>query len=358
MAKNLNLDPITFTGRQIETMKEAFWTAVFLNPQISTLLLVVPGIKAKQQVVILGMLGLVGKKKGAQCKPDVSDEQIDAIEKWWDPEYIEDRFEECWKDLLGKFTAWGLKNGIDKPDLTGTEFALFLEERIATALAESVYRIAFFGDKTIDNIADGGVLKDGVDIRYFNAINGFWKQLFAIATAKPDLHVAIAKNAGANVAAQKFTAQDTTDQVATGILESMVAQADERLLADPNVGFIVTKSFADQYKRERKKATGFELPYLRVEQGIKVLEYDGIPLYVLGIQDRIIKSYMTGAKSNLPHRVILTTIASNLQLGVEEESDLSALDAFYDKTEKTYIIDTGYSIDAMVVEDHMTVTAY
>lgn len=356
---NVNLTNTTFSGKQVEGMKQAFWTAAFTNPAINTLLAVVPGIKAKQQIIILGLLGLVGRKSGSNCAPTASTEKIPATEKFWDPEYIEDRFEECFKDLLKKFTAWGLKNGIEKADLTGTDFALFLESRISTALEESIWRIAFFSNKAIKNVASSGTLKDGVSVEYFNAINGFYAQLFVGVTAGKITRQAIPANAGASYSAQTFDAATTTGNGVTTMFSEMVRLADERLTSSANAGFIVTKSIADQYKRERLANDKIQMAYERVENGLDRLYYDGYPIYVLSVQDRIIKSYFdNGTKWDNPHRAIFTTIGENLQIGTEEESNLSALDAFYDKKDKTYIVDIGFNFDALVAEEHMVVVAY
>lgn len=200
MALPTNTLPLTaadWCGRQVETFREAFWTLTFQNPALNSLLTVIPGIKGKQQIVILGLLDLAGKTMTTnQCAPDTSDQVIADIQKHWDPNRIEDRFIECWKDLLQKFYVWGLKNGIQKPDLTGTDFADFLIERVVDALYQSIYRIAWFGDTAILNNASGGVLLDGIDIRYFNAIDGLWKQFFAVAAAFPGHYVQIPNNYG------------------------------------------------------------------------------------------------------------------------------------------------------------------
>lgn len=193
----LPLSATDWCGKQVQSFREAFWTLTFENPSINSLLTVVPGIKGKQQIVILGLLDLVGKTKTMnQCAPDASDQVIPDQQKFWNPNQVEDRFIECWKDLLEKFYVWGLKNNYQKPDLSGTEFADFLIERVIDGLIQSIYRIAWFGDTAITNASAGGVLKNGVDVRYFNAIDGLWKQFFAVAAAFPNHYVPIPNNYG------------------------------------------------------------------------------------------------------------------------------------------------------------------
>ncbi|WP_207425996.1 hypothetical protein [Pedobacter sp. SYSU D00535] len=359
MASHLDQSDLTFSGKQIESLKEAFFTAVFSKPQLNEIFNVITGIKAKQQIVIFGLLGLVGKKSGPNCAPEPSAETIPATEKWWDPEWIEDRFEECFKDLLKKFTAWGLKNGLDKADLTGTEFALFLEDRISDALAEAILRISMFAKKSAANVSGGGVIKNGVSVDFFNQIDGFWVQAFAIVAANSSQRIAIDRNGGASYAAQAFTQADIDNQVITGVLRAMIAAADERLTSDPGAQFWVTKSVADQYKAERLKAgANLEIGYTRTESGMQQFEFDGYQINVLSFQDRIIRAYMdNGTKWDLPHRIFFG-VRDNHQLGVEEEGNLSELDPFYDKKSKTYVVDLGFSLDMKIVEDYKLIVAY
>lgn len=196
-ANIVDLDPVDFCGKQVQSFSEAFWTTTFQNPALGELLTVIPGVKAKQQVVILGLIGLVGKTmQTTNCAPDVSDQEIPSVQKFYDPGYVEDRFTECWKNLLEKFTVWGLKNGINKPDLTGTDFANFLEERVIDGLEQSIYRLVWFADKAAAHFEDGGIITDAIDLRYINTINGLWKQFFAIAAANPEQKYDIPNNYG------------------------------------------------------------------------------------------------------------------------------------------------------------------
>lgn len=465
-ANIVDLDPIDFCGKQVMSFKEALWTQAFEDPQLRELLTIIPGVKAKQQVVILGFLGLLGKKASTtQCAPDASDQTIDSIEKFYNPADIEDRFTECWKNLLDKFTVWGLGNGLKKADLTGTDFAIFLEDRVLESLRQAIYRIVWFGDTAADNVADGGHLTAGIDPLYFNMINGFWKQFFAIATTTPSQRVIITQNNGglaapsaptlatdttggtlaaatyyvkvaainangvsiasaeasqvttgststvtvtyapvvgatgyrvyigtspgaqtvyfadtasplvvttlvgalsgspqtsgtaSTYAGQAFTPTDTVNQVVTGYLQSMVTNMDERL-AGMSPKFFVTRSIAEQYRAERRAFANIDLAYMRTEEGWDMLEFAGYPVIVLNFEDRMIKEYFNnGTSYYLPHRIYFTTI-TNLHLATGEESELSDLDAFFDKKDKQYYIDILFSLDALVIEDYKLMVGY
>jgi hypothetical protein len=350
---------LTFNGEEIKSLSEAIFTAYYNKPNLSEVHTLVTGIKSKKQIAILGLLGLVGKKQSS-CSTTANAGTIPMSEKFWEPEYIGDRFEQCFTDLLETFFVWGLKNGVEKADLTSTDFANFLEERIGDAVVESIYRHVWFSDTDAANYSDSpaGVIKNGVDKTYFNSIDGFWKQIFAIATADTTKKVAISKNSGNSYANQKFDSTDTGNEVATKFLQDMIDGADERLIDTEDKIILATKSVVDQYKRERKAKTGIDVAYQRVESGMQYIEIDGIRVFAMSIWDRIIKAYFdNGTKYHLPHRALLVSKAT-LQIGTEEEGNLSELDPFYDKKSKSYIVDFGFNLDAKVVEDYKIMAAY
>ena len=356
------IDPtdVDFDGEQVKALSEAIMTAVYSKPELKEFHTLVPGIKAKKQIIILGALGLVGKVTNGQCAPTTNPGTIEMSQKLWDPAYIEDRFVQCWKDLRESFWIWSLKTGVDKADLTGTDFANFLEERLADAMREAVLRLAWFGDTAAANYNDSpaGFITNGIDTDYFTPFNGLWKQIFAIATANTDQYKAITKNSAATYLLQRFDDTDTTNQVVTNLMQSMLDDADTRLSEATDNIFYVTKSVADQYKRERKRATGIDLAYSRVEQGILSLEIDGVKIYAMTFWDRNIKDYENnGTKWHLPHRIVLAP-KSNVQVGTEEESNLTELKPFYFEKDKEYYVDFGFNLDAKFVEDYKGMFAY
>lgn len=361
MAAIIDTSDLSFTSEQVRALSEAIVEKYFTKPTLTEFHTLVPGIQYKKKIALLGLLGLVGKKSNGDCTTDINPGQIGTSEKEWTPEYIGDRFAQCWEDgLKESFFVYGLKIGVDKADLTNTEFAMFIEDRIGDAMVEGVFRHVWFGDKDAANYDDSpaGVIKNGVDTEYFSAIDGLWKQIFAIGTANVDQKVSITKNAAATYALQKFDATDTTNEVATLTYQTMIDNADERLIESGNAFIVSTKSLADQYKRERKKASGIEPAYTRVEEGISYLEIDGVKIYVFSLWDRMIKAYFNnGTKYHLPHRAILTT-KENLQVGTEEEGSLAKLDPFYDKVSKKYYVDFGFNLDAKIPEDFKLMAAY
>lgn len=359
MAGVITPSDLTFNGKEVMSLSEAIMETAFENPQLTDLHTIATGIKGKQQIAFLGLLGLVGKTSTG-CAPDENPGTIPMTEKFWDPKYIEDRFAQCWKDLLPSFFQWGLKNGVKKADLSGTDFLNFLEDRISIAMKEAVLRLAWFADTAAANYnsSPAGVIKNGINVAYFNPFNGLWKQIFTIAAAHTTQKVAIAKNAGATYPLQAFDSTDTTNQVVTNILQTMLDTADTRLSEQESPEFIVTKSVADQYMRERRNFPNIDIAYTRTEDGWDTLKISGVTIKVFPFWDRMIKSYYdNGTKLYLPHRIVLTT-KDNIPVGTEEESTLAELNPFYDEKSKTFYVDFGFNMDAKLLEDYKLMTAY
>jgi hypothetical protein len=355
----IDVTDLTFNGEEIKAVSEAVFESAFSKPELTKFHSVVNGIVAKKQIAILGRLnGLVGKGTGS-CDPSSATNAIVNTEKFWNPAVVSDRFESCWTDLKETFFLYGTKKGIEKYDLTGTDFLNFVEELVTDAIQEAIYRIAWFGDTTAENVVDGGVITNGTDLAYFNKIDGFWKQIFAIVTADATRKTTdlASRNGQASFALQAFTATDTTNKVVSNALQNMRFGADYRLREQAGLVYVVTQSVADQYERELL-AYNIAFTTERLENGITLLKSGGIEVYSFNLWDRIIRSYYSnGTVYHLPHRAVLVT-PTNLQVGTEEVTAMSGMDVFNDKKSKKNFIDFAFNIDAKVVLDYEIQVAY
>lgn len=359
-----NTSDLTLDREDIKTLGEAILSKYYTKPGVNEFHTLVKGIVHDKQLAIIGLFeGLTGKAK-TTCGGTPNAGQIRSIDKTWTPKRIGDRFEQCADDLIQTFFKWGLKSGLNKEDLTGTEFALFVEERIADTITDSVFRHAWFGDTAAANYnsSPAGNITNGTDLTYFNVVDGLWKQAFAIVAAdstRKSIGLA-SKNAQSTYALQRFSDTDTTNLVVTKTLDSMVTDADERLTSGQEAPvFVVTKSVADQYKRERKFAfPSIDLAYERIENGIMQLKSDGYTLIIFSFWDRMINSYENnGTKWHLPHRIVFAD-KSNILIGTEEEQNLSEFDSFFDKYTEKNVIKYAYNLDAKFGDDDLLQFAY
>lgn len=357
----INSADLTWNGEEIKSISEALFVGGFQKPEIAQFHSIANGIVAKKQIAILGRInGYLGEGSNACGESDATN-TVPMTEKFWDPATISSRLPFCWTELKETFFIWGLKKGIDKGDLTSTDLLIYLEELVKDAIVETVYRLAYFGDKDASLVTDSpaGLLTAGSNVAYFNKINGFYKQLFAVAVADADrLTVDLAsRNGQATYALQKFTATDTTNNVVTNALQNMYYDADMRLREQTDLVYIVTQSVSDQYAKELKKANQAYTTE-RYENGISILKSDGIEVVSFPLLDRIIKtSFDNGDKYHLPHRAILTT-KGNLQVGAEEVGSLTDTDVWFDKTANKTYLKFSMTLDSKVLQDHLVQVAY
>lgn len=362
MANTFDPATIDFHGEEVMALAETVFEGFFSKPVLTAFHRLVPGIKAKKQVIILGAFtGLLGLGDGS-CDPTPNDAGFDVSQKFWDPATISDRIERCWTGdggLQDTFFLWGTKNGIAKNDLTSTDYFVFLSDLLSDAMAEAILRLAYFGDTNADDYTGGGVITNGTPLTAFNRIDGYWVQIFAIVAADATKKTAglATKNAAASYALQKFNSTDTTNQVVLTTIQDMVTDADYRLRDSENKVVICTMSVFDQAVRELKKLSVHYTVEL-ITNGIQTVMIDGIEVIGMSFLDRMINAYHNnGTKYYLPHRAILTT-KDNLQIGTEEEANFTEFDAFYDKVSKKSMIDFQFNLDAQIGLDHMVQVAY
>lgn len=356
----IDLSSITWNVKEVRAMNEAIFESTFVNPSLTEIHTIVTGIVAKQQIAYLGLIGLVGKK-GQGCDPESDTADIPTSEKEWMPGSIQMRLKECWTDYEASFFVWAQNKGIKRADLTNTDVMAFIEERATTGLNEAKLRHAWFGDTDAATTTDSpaGVITPGTDVDYFNVIDGFFKQMYAIVATTPATKAAtIAKNAGNSYVNQAFSSADVTNRVVMGYMQEILDEADIRLTDREDKMFIVTKSVYDQYKRELKSYTAINESYMMNINGIPTLMFDGVPVIKMSFWDRMIRAYQNnGTTWYQPHRIFLSTKA-NLQIGVESEEALNQLDVFHDKVSKNNFIDAQFKMDAKIVEDYMISVGY
>jgi len=371
MGNIINASDLTFNGEEVRAISEAIMEEVFAKPALTEVLTAYTGIKAKKQIAFLGRLnGLVGQASGTSCAPTENTAGITNTEKFWNPVYIDDRFSECWTDLLDTFFIYATKNGLEKADLTSTDFADFFIERYKDEIWEAMLRFIWFGDTDAAAITAspaGNFAAATFVASRWDAIDGLWKQLYAIVAADSDRRTSGAgtisvRNAEDAAADQAFTSTDTTNRVVTKTLQQVIFGADYRLQDKQDKIIIVTKSVADQYIRELEAETsnGIDVAFEYLQDGIMVLKRMGVTIIALSFWDRMITGYTSNSTGNgyfRRHRVLMST-KTNLAFGTEEEGNLSDCEVFYDKRLKQNYFDFGANLDAKVLQDYMVQVSY
>ena len=167
-------------------------------------------------------------------------------------------------------------------------------------------------------------------------------------------YVAIAKNEGGSYAAQALVADE-----AETIFKAMYAKADSRLLSDPEIKLLVTRSLYENYMTtlETRQGNGGITQY--GEDGNPILKFRGVTIVNMGnLWDVFIQSYMdNGTTLHLPHRALLT-VKSNIPVATVNENDFSTLNAFFADYQNLNVIDAAFNLDVKFLEKYLAVAAY
>lgn len=345
---------ITFKGKEA---LEGILEPAFITPRADDTFTIVPGIKARQQVVYMGQKEKI-TKADAGCGDTSVDASINATEKFWDPVRVEVYERICASDWEATLMVWSTKNGLDYNDLTGTQIAQYVLDTYPAALRRDFIRIAWFGDVDAATAATTGVLANALDIPNYNMLDGLWKKLVAAVGVTPaDVRqVAITENAGADFATQLALAankaRDTYRLMVTGATNS-------RLKAAPDAMILSTQSLFENWI-DTKESVSVPVSFQRQDQNFNEDIFRGKKLLPVPMWDDYIQGDTldngTVDEYNLPHRAVFTA-KSNLMVGIDTSS-VEDLEVWYDKDTKYWKIRGGYKMDTQFAHNFLTVLAY
>ena len=349
MASLIDTSDLTLNPQEALVASEAIFEAVYSKPQIADAHQIMTGIQMKTQIPFFGLLGLVGKVSSS-CTPNSSSEKVNLTEKYWDPALVDFRLTHCQNDIAQLYKMWKKSRIANKTwEEVDNEQMAFIVDRGVDATMEAILRIATFGDKLADNVADGGNITAGVDPTFFTMINGLFHQIFAATLVK----YTITENAEATKAAQLTLAADRALQA----MRYMYNNIDPRAFEASGLAFQMTRSLWNNWSDYLEdKSLVFSLD--RAEQGATKASYRGIPIIVRNDWDRGIRAYNDLGDTYLyPHRAILTPIA-NIPIGTSDEESMKSLDSFYDKVTKSHYLDAAFYIDVKLLQEYMIAVAY
>ena len=345
----LNLDNLHFTPDELRSLNELLVTAVLNAPGLTEHHTLVTGIKNDKRIgIIPGTFGLIGRAAQA-CNPVAHCYENTAIEKTWEPRYIEVIIDMCVDELSDTLMKLALNCGVDLYDLTKTEIFTFILDILVKDIEKMVLRHIWFGDKNATNFPVG-VLTPGVDEDFFNVIDGFWVQLAAIYAANPDRRTAFVGNDQATRALQFSVA---TPVLTYANLNAVIDAAPCELAAAPDRILLVTNSIMQRIRRQLQTLGTIFQDYRLMPNGLEIATWDGIPIYSNCLWDQWIAAYENnGTTLNNPHRVVYTT-KSNLLVGMACTSLFENVNTFYDPRSRYNRIEAVDAFDAKIIDDNL-----
>ena len=307
-------------------------------------------------VAFLGDMEDVGVQ-GSGCDPVYQEVGIANSQKRWELGNWQIPIKICYESLEGTIAEYTMKTGTPAGDLTSTEFMTYIiRPALERQMKRMIWRFGWFGDTGAKAISGGGTLTEGVKTELFTTCEGLFKRLFTQCANNASQLTAIDANTKATFTEQK--AAMLAQGVATGILDSMLMDADSRITSDSGAVILMTKAMADALTLDIKKTYKEIMPWEVVFDGLDVAKYNGVTIARVSIWDRMIRGYEnTGTKLNKPYRAVYANI-NQLQVGTNANGLISDLDIWFEKKERrNYIYATG-KLGTQILEDDMFHAAY
>jgi len=340
----LDFTKFTFTAEEIRAVKELLWDEVIEAPEISLLHTIFEGIVYDKEIGFIGKGGKVGVAMQTGDGDPVAQAYSLATRKVkWTPKGWEILIHQKRLDIEATAAVYSMKTGTAFNDFTSSDYMAIILEALAVSIKEFIMRLFWFNDTAAAKIADGGTLSATEDIKYFNILDGFWKQMMIQITANAKQKVAIAENAAVSYALQALDPLNMK-----GYLQKLKFNAPLQVRNNPKAMIICTQSFYDAYEMSLT-GTVIEAMYVNLTEGIKTLKYGGVPLFPVPIWDVIIaESYDTGVKLLNPHRAVFIS-KDILAVGADSSKSFGDLDVWYHKDSRRVKIEAQGKADAKIL---------
>lgn len=358
----IDLSGLTLNPIEVQEIKDFIIERVFEHPQIQAIHNMQTGVKVKEQIVFAGQFGKTGLKKTTSCDLQTSGAESVLTEKYWDPVGIEDTLILCQVEVNALFKAYYTKvqRYRDLYDITGSDLEIFYAIMIEESMVRTIWRAAWFGDTAVAAAAAGtpGLVDAATNVKFYDYIDGLWKQIFAGVTATTINRVTITENA---VTTSKANQLALAAGAAVAYFKAVYEAADVRLRSNPEAQMLVTRELFDNYLDYLEdKGVAYDIDIM--QNGLKSLKYRGIQVVnmetVWGLDSR--EDFVNNTTDNvyyLPHRIVFTD-KFNIPIGTLNEDDFSELRQWYNEDERKNKTTYGFTEDAKVLEEYMITVAY
>ncbi len=350
MASKFDVSALTLNTEEATELGEAVIEQVFIQGELSDVHTIETGIQHDQQIVFIENLDVSGEAF-TNCTP-VEQDGLVMTEKVWTPKLIGGRYTHCANDLNRLFKLFE-KAKRANPDyfdgLNRNGLGLLMVE-IVDAMKVSISAKVWLGDTAAAVQSGGNFTIAGFNVGLWDQFDGLWEQIFA-DSAIP--RYTITENGNATYVLQELAAGEGRT-----IFQTMYEDADSRLVGHADAQYLVTRTIWDNYLTTIEDKQGNGGIITRLEDGTVTMSYRGIPIIRMNEWDRTIRKYQDDLTVHFrPHRALLTT-PNNIPIATLSEDDLDSLESWYEKKDKTNILDFSYFLDTKWGESYMGSVAY
>jgi len=266
----------------------------------------------------------------------------------------------CAEDVINSIAIKAMNSGVNRADLTDTQYLETFLDLFQTTLVESYNRMTWLGDMNAARFADsptGGYsnLVDGAafNLDFVNMQFGFFFRIFQAIAANPNNYVNIAATNAPGTYAGQIAAM--TPAIALTTAETLTTNLPLDFDYE-NVYFGCTRYF---FNALRSNFQGFALESTRVslENGLEGININGVTFAPVREIDWLINRYHnSGVNWWNPHRVWAMR-KDNLMLGVPDVSAWGDFRMFYDELTRRFYIDIKDEFDTMLLHPNQMALA-
>jgi hypothetical protein len=365
MAQIPNIADLTINPVEVSDLSQMIAEKVYQDPNYLKFNQTISGITKKTQILLDASSGKAGWKATGCAAIESGGMSIKMAELFWDLATIEDQLEICQSDLDSNFKALVTKYAADKfGDLSNQEaINVFVTAKVERFLKEAHERFVWLGDTDAENVADGGYVKDAINVKFYTALDGIWKQVFTNVGLGNTQRFTIAANAQATKALQMSTMDK---DAAFAAIKNVYDNANDVIKLDPNAYIKVTSKVYNEYKNYLATNTlsGGGLSQITIE-GVAQPAYMGVPIYTSLFESSEILSAFEISDGgspevltyNLPHRVIMAA-PELLPVATISDEDLNTLETFYVQKDRLSYIRFDFAVDTKAVRPELLSVGY
>jgi hypothetical protein len=119
---------------------------MFTSDEIMQHYTVYPNVKYKQNVFLANALRNITALNNGCADPTCTPDTFDIDDKVITTANVAVKLEQCWKEFYDEFIVESYKSGINMPDLTGTQLANVMLDRVRNGIKSDVVRNMWGGD--------------------------------------------------------------------------------------------------------------------------------------------------------------------------------------------------------------------
>lgn len=347
-------DKFKLNPENLESIRDAVSYTTYHDEDFESFVRIMK-VKNNDPVAFIGDMDMVGKKGGG-CDPVYEEKGIASDLKRWTLGDWQIPIKMCYESVKGTVAEYALKTGTMIGDMQDTDIMAIYTDALGKAIKQMIWRYGWFGDTAAQHVSDGGKITNEIGVDHFTVCDGLFKRIFEICTNKASQLTTISANKKTSASEQKSAMLEKG--YATNLIDTLLMDADSRILDDSSAVLMMTRSFADALTNDVRKTYQINMPWEKIFDGFDTTTYQGVKIARVSIWDRMIAANEKGESTvNLPYRAVFAN-PKQLMVGTDADSLISSLDIWFERKERRNYIYAQGKIGTHILEEDMIHAAY